>query len=120
MEIAANSRYCAPQTLASFGGNPAAPGAVRRASGDVGNANTGATDSGGFPAPRENAETTHVGKKNHMMLTAPWKQLMLRLCLFHSMLLERRRYEGLAWRRPYDFSAADLLSGVQQVGSCMD
>ena len=45
----------------------------------------------------------------------PWKRLILRLCLFHALLLERRQYKGLGWRQPYEFSAADFLSAVKQV-----
>ncbi|KAF5843487.1 dynein heavy chain and region D6 of dynein motor-domain-containing protein, partial [Dunaliella salina] len=44
-----------------------------------------------------------------------WKMLVLRLCLFHAILLERRHYKALSFRRPYDFSAADFLSTIKQV-----
>lgn len=40
---------------------------------------------------------------------------MLRLSLFHALLLERHHYGGLGWRRSYDFSAADFLSSIKQV-----
>ncbi|KAL6756408.1 dynein heavy chain and region D6 of dynein motor-domain-containing protein [Haematococcus lacustris] len=44
-----------------------------------------------------------------------WRQLVLRLCLFHALLLERQHYGTLGWRRSYEFSAADFLSTVKQV-----
>jgi dynein heavy chain len=44
-----------------------------------------------------------------------WKALILRLCMFHALLLERHHYGGLGWRRSYDFSAADFLSTIKQV-----
>lgn len=44
-----------------------------------------------------------------------WKMLVLRLSLFHAILLERRHYKALGFRRPYDFSAADFLSTIKQV-----
>ncbi len=44
-----------------------------------------------------------------------WRQLILRICLFHAMLLERRHYHALGWRLPYDFSAADFSAAVKQV-----
>ena len=47
----------------------------------------------------------------------PWKRLVLRLCLFHALLLERRQYQGLGWRQPYEFSAADFLAAIKQVRS---
>ncbi|MEW5313637.1 MAG: hypothetical protein WDW38_005189 [Sanguina aurantia] len=117
MEIAANSRYCTPQTLASLGG----PATQHTPRGGIDPGNSMHSPRGQPPPQHESivVPDTHVGKKNHVMLTPPWKQLVLRLCLFHSMLLERRRYKGLAWRRSYDFSAADLLSGVQQVMAMM-
>jgi hypothetical protein len=43
-----------------------------------------------------------------------WRQLVLRLCLFHALLLERRHYRGLSWRLPYDFSGADFGAAVKQ------
>lgn len=42
--------------------------------------------------------------------------MTVRLCLFHALLLERRQYKGLGWRQPYEFSAADFLSAIKQVG----
>jgi hypothetical protein len=45
----------------------------------------------------------------------PWKRLILRLCIFHALLLERRQYKGLGWRQQYEFSAADFLAAVKQV-----
>lgn len=49
-------------------------------------------------------------------LALAWKRLLLRLCLFHATLLDRGLYTSLGWRRAYDFSAADFLSAVKQVG----
>ena len=52
---------------------------------------------------------------NASVLSQIWKKLVLRLCLFHAMLLERQQYKSLGWRRPYEFSAADFLSTIKQV-----
>ena len=49
------------------------------------------------------------------ILSADWKRLLLRLCLFHALLMERQQYRALGWRRPYEFTAADVLSSINQV-----
>jgi dynein heavy chain len=51
------------------------------------------------------------------ILSADWKRLLLRLCLFHALLMERQQYRALGWRRPYEFTAADVLSSINQVMS---
>ncbi|KAG2429073.1 hypothetical protein HXX76_011313 [Chlamydomonas incerta] len=35
-------------------------------------------------------------------------------CLFHTTLAERLQYRSLGWRRPYEFTAADMLSAINQ------
>ncbi|EFJ51362.1 dynein heavy chain [Volvox carteri f. nagariensis] len=57
-----------------------------------------------------------IGRKV-TILPMDWKQLVLRLCLFHAMLTERLQYRSLGWRRPYEFTAADVLSAINQVMS---
>jgi dynein heavy chain len=51
------------------------------------------------------------------ILSPDWKQLILRLCLFHAAVAERLQYREQGWRRSYEFTAADMLSAVQQVMS---
>ena len=57
------------------------------------------------------------GDERQQEADVPWKRLVLRLCLFHALLLERRQYQGLGWRQPYEFSAADFLAAIKQVRS---
>ncbi|GLC47373.1 hypothetical protein PLESTM_002066000, partial [Pleodorina starrii] len=89
VEVASNSRY-AQQLLPSYG-------AERDSNGDI--------KSGGDDV---------IGRKV-TILPPDWKQLVLRLCLFHAMLTERLQYRSLGWRRPYEFTAADMLSAMHQV-----
>jgi dynein heavy chain len=56
-----------------------------------------------------------IGSKDPKVFGPLWRQLVLRLCLFHALLLERRHYRGLGWRLPYDFSAADFGAAIKQV-----
>lgn len=77
-----------------------------------------------FPLPEVSTRTdliTHITytPRTHQVTILPgdWKQLVLRLCLFHAMLTERLQYRSLGWRRPYEFTAADMLSAINQVMS---
>ena len=58
------------------------------------------------------ASREHIS--SNRTLGIPWRRLILRLCFFHAVLLERRHYSSLGWRQPYDFSAADFLAAVKQ------
>jgi hypothetical protein len=56
-----------------------------------------------------------LNPREPVIMGPAWKALILRLCMFHALLLERHHYGGLGWRRSYDFSAADFLSTIKQV-----
>ena len=88
VEVSSNSRF-AQQSLPSYG-----------------------TD----PPPGADPSNDVIGRKV-TILSPDWKQLMLRLCLFHATLTERLQYRSLGWRRPYDFTAADMLSAISQAMS---
>lgn len=98
VEVASNSRF-AQQSLPSYGGGLAGRGA-------------GGTEPGAGGGGAGGDEV--IGRKV-TILSPDYKQLLLRLCLFHAVLTERQQYRALGWRRPYDFTAADMLSCVQQV-----
>ena len=38
-----------------------------------------------------------------------WKQLVYRLCLFHSAIIARKGFGAIGWTVPYEFKIADLL-----------
>ncbi len=98
VEVASNSRF-AQQSLPSYGGG-------------LGGRGAGGTEPGGAGGADPRDEV--IGRKV-TILSPDYKQLLLRLCLFHAVLTERQQYRALGWRRPYDFTAADMLSCVQQV-----
>eukprot|EP00798_Chlamydomonas_sp_ICE-L_P018914 gene18912-25473_t len=48
-------------------------------------------------------------------ISPKWKQLIIRVCIFHAVLIERMNYRGLAWRQHYEFTASDCLAAVKEV-----
>ena len=43
------------------------------------------------------------------------KKIILSICLFHSIIIERGKFGTMAWNTPYEFSQADLLISVEQI-----
>ena len=76
----------------------------------------GASDSDNASDVDERVAVAVAASSGPQPLALAWKRLLLRLCLFHATLLDRGLYTSLGWRRAYDFSAADFLSAVKQVG----
>eukprot|EP00002_Diphylleia_rotans_P012132 TRINITY_DN2375_c0_g1_i1.p1 TRINITY_DN2375_c0_g1~~TRINITY_DN2375_c0_g1_i1.p1 ORF type:complete len:4335 (+),score=913.34 TRINITY_DN2375_c0_g1_i1:198-13202(+) len=46
-------------------------------------------------------------------------RLSFSLCLFHSVLLERRRFGALGWNEPYEFNDSDLQVSLKQLHMSM-
>eukprot|EP00042_Codosiga_hollandica_P058945 m.896166 g.896166 ORF g.896166 m.896166 type:complete len:2088 (+) comp60006_c0_seq2:2303-8566(+) len=60
------------------------------------------------------AFSTKLVKKPDLFATRVrvWKKMVLRLCLFHSTIQERKRYGLLGWNAVYDFTEADLQASL--------
>jgi dynein heavy chain, axonemal len=45
----------------------------------------------------------------------PWRQLYFQLCLFHSVIRERRRFGPVGWNNPYDFNNSDFRISMRHL-----
>ncbi|KAM9332808.1 dynein axonemal heavy chain 1-like [Pholidichthys leucotaenia] len=73
---------------------------------------------------KANLQKTYLGLTNDFISsstkTAHFKSLLLSLCLFHGIALERRKFGPLGFNIPYEFTDGDLNICISQVKMFLD
>eukprot|EP00944_MAST-04C_sp_MAST-4C-sp1_P011499 g11499.t1 len=67
-----------------------------------------------------NLEQSDLDKFRGTPIDLPYRRLLYGLTLFHALALERRKFGGLGWNKPYEWMASDLKTAVLMSGIYCD